>query len=232
MNMDMMTLFSERLKALREKAGLNQSQLAEKLGVSRGSISFYENGDRIPDIVFLHGVAELFQVSADWLIGLSDTKTVDADLKAVCEYTGLSEEAISYILEADELKKSLLSQIISSDDFNLLMYCIGNLCYQMIYLEELYSENLLIDFDRQLMKNEYILKAYHQLNVVFGLKYPEEVLDEGLDTAKTYLDNLIRGITGYNDFLNKLDEKLPPEHKDRAKTLSESIRQIRFFRDY
>lgn len=64
-------VFADRLQGLRNGFGLNQSQLAEKLGVSRGSISYYENQDRTPDIVFLDKVATYFDVSLDYLLGYS-----------------------------------------------------------------------------------------------------------------------------------------------------------------
>ena len=63
--MPAMTHFPARIKELRESIGLNQSQLAAELGVSRGSISFYENGDRAPDAAFLYNAAQYFHVSAD-----------------------------------------------------------------------------------------------------------------------------------------------------------------------
>ena len=58
--LDVQKRFAERLKYLRTNAKLTQEQLAEKLGVSRGSISFYEKCDRVPDIVFLERVAMFF----------------------------------------------------------------------------------------------------------------------------------------------------------------------------
>lgn len=95
--MDTMKQFSPKLKTLREEAGLNQSQLADKLGVSRGSISFYENGDRIPDIEFLRKVSEYFNVSADWLLGVSEEPCINGNLAHACRYTGLSQIAISQL---------------------------------------------------------------------------------------------------------------------------------------
>ena len=97
--MDTMKQFSPKLKTLREEAGLNQSQLANKLGVSRGSISFYENGDRIPDIEFLRKVSEYFDVSADWLLGISETQNPDMRVHKICEFTGLSEELVVFLME-------------------------------------------------------------------------------------------------------------------------------------
>lgn len=65
-------LFSERLKCLREETGLSQGELAKRLDASRGSISFYENGSRAPDIHVLKKMCLLFGVTADYLIGLTD----------------------------------------------------------------------------------------------------------------------------------------------------------------
>lgn len=90
-----MQLFSERFKLLRLSAGLKQNEIGEKLGVSRGAISFYENGDRVPDIAFLAQASKYFNVSADWFLGLSDAKTKDREIAAVCDYTGLDEETIA-----------------------------------------------------------------------------------------------------------------------------------------
>lgn len=92
--MDAMKQFSEKLKMLREELELNQSQMADRLGVSRGSISFYENGDRIPDIEFLSRVSEAFHVSSDWLLGFNDVRSSDPEVQQICKYTGLSEYAV------------------------------------------------------------------------------------------------------------------------------------------
>lgn len=72
--MNIMQTFSARLRTLREESKLTQVQLAEALNVSRGSISFYENGDRVPDIQFLEDVARYFEVSSDFLLGHTDVR--------------------------------------------------------------------------------------------------------------------------------------------------------------
>ena len=87
-------VFADRLKGLREKTGLNQKECAEKLNISRGSISFYENGERIPDIETIYNMATFFNVSADYLVGLTDLKTTDTKIRDICEFLELSEEAI------------------------------------------------------------------------------------------------------------------------------------------
>ncbi len=60
--------FAERILYCRKKALLSQEELANKLGVSRQAVSKWETGESIPDMNNLAALAEIFQVSLDWLI--------------------------------------------------------------------------------------------------------------------------------------------------------------------
>jgi transcriptional regulator with XRE-family HTH domain len=61
--------FGSRLAAFRTAAALTQSQLAERLGVSRRQIAYYESGTGRPPGALLALLADLFQVSTDVLLG-------------------------------------------------------------------------------------------------------------------------------------------------------------------
>lgn len=63
-------LFGRILRTLRLEKKLDQSQLGEKLGVDKLTVSSYENGENIPNIDFLVSVSMFFNVSADSLLGL------------------------------------------------------------------------------------------------------------------------------------------------------------------
>ena len=67
-----MNTFSERLKALRAKENITQKQLAEKLEISSGSIIAYEKATKVPSIDVCVKIAIFFNVSLDWLCGLTD----------------------------------------------------------------------------------------------------------------------------------------------------------------
>lgn len=97
--MDEKKYFSTRLKALREEKGLNQTQLAKELKISRGSISFYENGDRTPDIEIFNSICKYFDVSYDYLLGKSDLKKSNIKIDAIREYTHLSDYNIQLLHE-------------------------------------------------------------------------------------------------------------------------------------
>lgn len=68
--------FGENLKFLRKQSGLTQQQLAEKLNTSRSCISNYESGARQPDNETIKMIADLFDVSVDYLFGRSEVKTL------------------------------------------------------------------------------------------------------------------------------------------------------------
>jgi transcriptional regulator with XRE-family HTH domain len=57
------------LKTLRLQANLSQSELAQRLGISRSAVSSYENGTREPNYNVLLKVAAFFNVSTDYLLG-------------------------------------------------------------------------------------------------------------------------------------------------------------------
>ena len=60
--------FNNKLYELRKKKGLSQEELANRLNVSRQTISKWEVGDSTPDMEKLAAISELFQVSLDELV--------------------------------------------------------------------------------------------------------------------------------------------------------------------
>src|SRR5699024_4540213 len=69
-----MNVLGKRLKQARSDAGLKQIDAAEKLGISNGTLSGYERNYRDPDTDILNRMAELYEVSVDWLLGINNTK--------------------------------------------------------------------------------------------------------------------------------------------------------------
>ena len=62
-------LFCANLSMLRRNADMTQSELADKLNLTRQAVSRYEKGDSFPDISILVKIAEIFNISIDDLIG-------------------------------------------------------------------------------------------------------------------------------------------------------------------
>ena len=73
-------MFNDRLKELRNKAGLKQSELGEKVGVSASTIGMYEQGRRSPDREMLIKLSNVFNVTLDYLVDNNNINTDDTDL--------------------------------------------------------------------------------------------------------------------------------------------------------
>ncbi len=65
-------VFCERIKELRQDKKVGQVELAKSIGVSKGVISLWENGLREPTMSSLIALAEFFEVSIDYLVGMKD----------------------------------------------------------------------------------------------------------------------------------------------------------------
>lgn len=131
----------KRLKELREERLLShdklKDQLKEKYGisVSRDSLMAYEisdetraKADKLPNMGMrsetLYCLADFYGVSLDYLLGKTDIKSSDTDLRSVCEYTGLTEQAVKNIwsfcrssCDADIFSAArFISEILESPD--------------------------------------------------------------------------------------------------------------------
>ena len=62
-------MLSDQIRKYRKEKGLSQDELAEKLGVSRQSISLWENGQTQPTIENILALARIFNVSTDAILG-------------------------------------------------------------------------------------------------------------------------------------------------------------------
>ena len=68
---------ADRIKYLRDKAGMKQVELAKKLGISRSAVNSWEMSLSLPSVANIIEMAQIFHVSTDYLLTLSDRITVD-----------------------------------------------------------------------------------------------------------------------------------------------------------
>lgn len=88
--------FGMKLKELRRQAGLTQKQLADRLWLSKATVSYYEQSLRYPSPEILVKLAGVFHVTTDFLLGIEDKRqTIDV--------TDLSDEDIEFLENAVEL---------------------------------------------------------------------------------------------------------------------------------
>lgn len=104
-----MNTFKNMLKFLREREGYSQSELAAKLGISKSTISMYEVGNRQPDFETEEAIADLFNVSLDFLRGKSiDNKRNAITINVLGRVAaGLPIEAVENIIDTEEISEDL-----------------------------------------------------------------------------------------------------------------------------
>lgn len=107
-------VFPTRLRELMKKHNLTQEALANETGIARTTIGAYRTGQRTPHGEKLVKLANRFDVSADWLLGISDVKKVDAELASVCTYTGLSENAVMH-LRTNENARNIINLLLENE---------------------------------------------------------------------------------------------------------------------
>lgn len=73
----MILFIAERIKTLREKAGLTQTQLAKRLGISRSTVNSWEMSLSTPSSIYLVELSRIFGVSTDYLLSLDDRVKID-----------------------------------------------------------------------------------------------------------------------------------------------------------
>lgn len=75
--------FSERLKDLRKQAGLTQVDIAGKLGISQQAFASWERGAKKPTQENLVKIAQILNVSVDYLVGNSDEENTNKELEDI-----------------------------------------------------------------------------------------------------------------------------------------------------
>ena len=88
--------FGATLKDLRQQAGLTQKQLADRLWLSKATVSYYEQSLRYPSPEILIKLSDIFHVSTDYLLGIEDKKQI-------LDVTGLDDEDILFLEDAVRL---------------------------------------------------------------------------------------------------------------------------------
>lgn len=113
---------SKNIYNLRKSRNLNQDEVAKFLGCSRATVTNYENGRRTPDYNVLIKIANFYNVSTDYILGVEkELSTNDPEKKIACRYTGLSQNSIDILHELNTLEFPECRDVIQTID-TLLVY--------------------------------------------------------------------------------------------------------------
>ena len=90
----MNTIFSIRLRELRKEHHISAEELAKKLNVNKSTISRYVTGKTEPYLPFVIKIANYFNVSLDWLSGITNIRNwqQNSNSEIIANYEKLSDE--------------------------------------------------------------------------------------------------------------------------------------------
>ena len=116
----------ERLRRLIDETGLARQAIADEMGCDVSTVTKHYNGTRNLTIDFIAMYARYFNVSSDYLLGLSEVRTVSPDTAMICRVTGLDDKAVQMLGEInDPTNFESRKEIIKT-----LNYLIGELNYR------------------------------------------------------------------------------------------------------
>ena len=114
-------MFAERLKELRKDKNMTQVQLAEELGVSKGTVAMWEIGKREPNFETLHRLSDIFDKRIDYILGYSNDASSpqfteeDIDQLGRWEVEDQFREIIMAYLSLDEYGKTAVESLIKAE---------------------------------------------------------------------------------------------------------------------
>lgn len=121
--MDVKEVFANRLRELRIAKKLSQTELAEKFGLQRQVISYYENGSRTPNIDFIYKIAQFFNVSTDFLLGYDHHGAQTEAVKCIMKFLKDAQRMCRCVDNCDFCKNRsndtcYITNYLSDDDIN------------------------------------------------------------------------------------------------------------------
>lgn len=219
--------FAQRLRQLIEENGIKHSKLADEnvLNVSRQSISQYCDGTSLPPIDKIVILAKYFNVSTDYLLGLTNIKTTNTDLKAMCEYTGLCEKSIKFLKRFSSSSNTDLLSVINFllSDANYFFYLLDMYAHSFVELEEVCikeqteNPNLDMNFLFEYIPFPFTDIEYREITTdnsnleddeEYSLEDDEEWNNVDLDKICEKRDDVYLSRNNINLFVNQMIDKL------------------------
>lgn len=114
-------MFADRLKEIRTEKGITQVQLAETMGISKGTVAMWETGKREPNFETLNQLSDIFDKRIDYILGYSNDasspKMTEEDMEQLGVWAAEESfnETVSAYLRLDEYGKAAVESLIRAE---------------------------------------------------------------------------------------------------------------------
>ena len=114
-------MFADRLKEIRTEKGITQVQLAETMGISKGTVAMWETGKREPNFETLNQLSDIFDKRIDYILGYSNDasspKMTEEDMEQLGAWAAEESfnETVTAYLRLDEYGKAAVESLIRAE---------------------------------------------------------------------------------------------------------------------
>lgn len=192
----------------KENGEETQDKIAKKIGVSRQNVGKWLSYDNptTPDIITLGKIADAYNVSTDYLLDRTDVKSPQADKRAVCDYTGLSQEAVEELVRLRDYEDDSLASYDYEDVENHL---------QMIGLINIFIGTR---FKTKNIDGKELEETYFSLIMQTVLQYIETIYSNssGIGHNEKLMNNVAKweAVEIFIDFLNEVARQITNDLKE------------------
>ncbi len=175
--------FPDKLRILRKNKGLNQSQLADKIGIARTTVSNYEQGVRFPKQNTLIKIAEFFEVSVDYLLG----NEKDEEAKIILNVLNL-EDKICF----EEINNIFLDYLLK-DKFLSAYKLIRTLTLKDIFIADIFEKiikSTFLDLNRLWLQDKI-----NEVQMIYISRFVELLLNKSTSHNFRDEDYVFKAVT-------------------------------------
>ena len=116
------TKFAERIREIRENENITQTEMSKLAELSQSTYGTYERSEYLPDAKTIYVMAKRFNVSADYLLCLSDVKRYKEKYNTISEFSNESQKDFKK-LSSDNTVMNTFEKLIHQDNFvNFIEY--------------------------------------------------------------------------------------------------------------
>lgn len=186
---------------------LSEKKQAGLMGIPYQTFHKYVNGTAECPIGNLVKISKYYNVTTDYLLGLTDNPSINPDIQNACEVTGLSEKSVENLIEVRSYKNDFFNPVdefIKCSDFDMFVLYIHEYIMSILCTEEEYNDapdkvRLILRF---MESNQLSARDLE----VMGIKFRNN------NRISLSIEREINNLT--RDFLDKLTEKLLKNNPD------------------
>ena len=172
-----LSVFAERLRNLRNELGISQTEFVDGIGITASSLSAYEKNSKIPSIGVVKKIAEKYNVSIDWLCGLSEDKQINQEIKTYSDLfkmlrkiNNVSENFCRFEGDFYEYSDTCKGAVIFNDRFMAEMLDDWDKMIRLYYGKSIDKEVLNLWEEKTI--NKYNFSIYHIDETITDDDYP------------------------------------------------------------